>query len=131
MGELSAWVHNMCAEKRARVNEKFGRTGDLHADIKARGGYTPSTPRIRDSRLKFSKTPDQFSKTLGVEPIKDTISKKHGTRQVVREPNSRTRIRFESHINGGEALQLRGAGQNPPIGPKGTSTPPRLPRRQN
>jgi hypothetical protein len=28
----------------------------------------------------------------------------------------------------GEALRLRGAGQTPPIGPTGSSTPPRLPR---
>jgi filamentous hemagglutinin len=31
----------------------------------------------------------------------------------------------------GEAVRIRGAGQNPPIGPTGTPTPPKLPKPKN
>lgn len=47
-GEPSVLVHNMSAARRAALNKKFGRTGNLDRDINARGGLShpgrPGTP---------------------------------------------------------------------------------------
>ena len=58
---------------------------------------------------KFPSSPSEMTRILGVEPKKVTLTP-DGTQRVIWEPNSNTRIRFESHPEG---LRAGDAGFNP------------------
>ncbi len=45
----------------------------------------------------FPADPDEFTRILAINPVKNTMSAKHGTPQVVWQPSETLRIRFESH----------------------------------
>ncbi len=49
------------------------------------------------SCLLFPNDADDFTKMIGMDPVSDQISKKHGTRYVQWQPSSGTRIKYESH----------------------------------
>ena len=59
---------------------------------------SPDTPYPNDNGL-FPADPNDFTKQLGVPPFKVTTTK-DGTIRMIWEPNSNTRIRFESHPDG-------------------------------
>lgn len=59
----------------------------------------PPPPPPPKSVKTFPKSPDEMTKTLGVEPSKVGTTP-DGTQRVVWEPNANTRIRFESHPEG-------------------------------
>jgi len=59
----------------------------------------PPPPPPPKSVKTFPKSPDEMTKTLGVEPSKVSRTP-DGTQRVVWEPNANTRIRFESHPEG-------------------------------
>jgi hypothetical protein len=60
-------------------------------------------------RLSFPKTPDELTNLLGTQPKKAGVTP-DGTQRTMWEPNSNTRIRFESHPDG---LKPGDSGFNP------------------
>ena len=66
---------------------------DFHNNISQRqpGGYLRASRGVG----RFPAEPDDLTRTLGVEPKISTTQ--HGTKRYLWEPNSNTRIRFESH----------------------------------
>ncbi|WP_223527521.1 RHS repeat-associated core domain-containing protein [Pseudomonas sp. BF-B-26] len=52
-------------------------------------------PEVPSARTHFPSDPHELTEALGVEPVISTTQ--HGTRRMLWEPNSNTRIRFESH----------------------------------
>ncbi|MFC2146804.1 RHS repeat domain-containing protein, partial [Acidobacteriota bacterium] len=63
----------------------------------------------RKGAFDFPEDPNVFTKQMGVEPTKVSVTQ-HGTTRMVWEPNSNTRIRFESHPEG---LKVGDPGYNP------------------
>jgi hypothetical protein len=59
------------------------------------GDFAPNSRSIG----RFPAEPDDLTKVLGVDPKVSTTQ--HGTRRYLWEPNSNTRIRFESHPDAG------------------------------
>lgn len=85
--------------QRELKSDPFQLFGHDHNRNGSQVGVAPTTPNPVKPKLTFPTDPNEFAKQLGVPPAKVSRTQ-DGTVRMVWEPNSNTRIRYESHPEG-------------------------------